>query len=117
MNTGITQVNSMVDDDMVVINMVNAHSDAVRKDMELKRLFPTETMSNNVKDTTSVSRGHKNNIGKELVNMLVNSLLVLSIILFVWMFISWVNVVTHNLQSGGYDLIWSWNFFKVFFGR
>lgn len=63
----------------------------------------------------------ENRIKKAKTDLIMNIFkyifMAISIAFFTWIFVSWVNVISHNTQPGGYDLIWSWNFFKVFFAH
>jgi restriction endonuclease Mrr len=50
-----------------------------------------------------------------VMNILKYIFMAISIAFFTWIFVSWINVISHNTQPGGYELIWDWNFFKMFF--
>ena len=99
-------------EDTAMFKIVNQHSEKAREqrmqeeyEAEVARMKAAEEVDNRIKMA-------KRSV---VLSMVKYFFLALSIALFMWMFVSWINVVSHNTQPGGYDLIWSWNFFKVFF--
>ena len=50
---------------------------------------------------------------KKLIQAGINILAIVSYILFAWMFISWIDVVTHNLDPE--PVYQAWNFFALLF--
>lgn len=50
---------------------------------------------------------------KKIIRMASDILAVICALLFVWMFISWVDIVTHNLDSQPVYL--AWNLFTILF--
>ena len=100
--------------DTAMFAMVNRHADkmkAIKVQEEYERMMHEQK----VREMEKICAKHQK--FERVCNFMKNTVLVLSTVFLVWVFASWVNVIMHNTQPGGYEFIWSWNFFKVFFGQ
>ena len=104
--------------DTALLDIVNRHAEKARQERMIEE---QAMMEREEKRRIARMERAKKARAKARVNMVLsviqNVLFVLSIIFLAWVFISWTNVIAHNTQPGGYELIWNWNFFKVFFGH
>ena len=50
---------------------------------------------------------------KRLIKAAIDGFIIISCLLFAWMFISWIDVVTHNLDPE--PVYQAWNFFALLF--
>ena len=100
--------------DTAMFAMVNRHADkmkAIKVQEEYERMMHEQK----VREMEKICAKHQK--FERVCNFMKNTVLVLSTVFLGWVFASWVNVIMHNTQPGGYEFIWSWNFFKVFFGQ
>jgi hypothetical protein len=113
MNTESMEIKRDIIEDSM-IRMVNKHAEEARKQ---RRIEAAEAEVNKIHEAQRVKKAKKMARMNMVMNIAKYTFMAASIALFAWMFISWINVISHNTQPGGYDLIWNWNFFKVFFGK
>ncbi len=119
-NIKSVEVNKEIDwnSDTALLDMVNRHAEKVRRE----RIAEEQAMAAQ-EEERRIARMERAKKAKAkarvnmVLNVIQNILFVLSILFLAWVFFSWANVVAHNTQPGGYELIWNWNFFKVFFGH
>lgn len=57
----------------------------------------------------------KNSILHIVLETLKAFMMTIMIMIIVWVFISWLNVVFNNISPETIQNIWSWNFFKLLF--
>ena len=100
----------IIEDSM--IRMVNKHAEEAKKQ---RRIAACEAEVEKMHRVERAKKAKKQARVNTVKNIAKYAFMAASIALFVWICVSWVNVISHNTQPGGYDLIWSWNFFKVFF--
>lgn len=55
-----------------------------------------------------------NNIEK-IAQIIMNIMTVLSVLVIIWIFTSWINIATNNGSAELVQNQWAWNFFKVVF--
>lgn len=91
-----------------MFKMVNDHANEMKKVREKRE---SETLYKTLTDKIALfekkEEKHKNRV--------FNLITFICVLFFLWVLISWVNVATCNNQPNAMDMIWSWNFFKVFF--
>ena len=111
MNTQVMENQKDIIED-TMINMVNKHAEEMRKQ---RKIAACEAEVAKIHERQRSRKAKKQARANMFMNFAKYAFMFASIALFVWMFVSWINVISHNTQPGGYDLIWNWNFFKVFF--
>ena len=106
------------DSDTALLDLVNRHSEKMRKErmIEEQAMAAKEEQRRIARMERAKKEKRKAKVNTVL-NVIQNVLFILSIVFLAWVFFSWANVVAHNTEPGGYELIWNWNFFKVFFGH
>ena len=100
--------------DTAMFAMVNRHAEEMA---EKRRVADYERLKREEKERQMATMQAKKDKVTSVMNVIKNLVFIMSVVFLVWVFMSWVNVISHNTQPGGYDLIWSWNFFKVFFAQ
>lgn len=100
--------------DTAMFAMVNRHAEEMA---EKRRVADYERLKREEKERQMAAMQAKKDKVTSVMNVIKNLVFIMSVVFLVWVFMSWVNVISHNTQPGGYDLIWSWNFFKVFFAQ
>lgn len=100
--------------DTALFDIVNRHAEEMA---EKRRIEDYERLKREEKERQMEAMRQKKEKVVNVMNIIKNLVFILSVVFLVWVFMSWVNVISHNTQPGGYDLIWSWNFFKVFFAQ
>lgn len=92
----------------IMLKMVNDHANVMKKKREKKE---HEDANQGLKDKIASLE----KVQEVQKNRVFNALTLLCILFFLWVLISWVNVATCNNQPNAMEMIWNWNFFKVFF--
>ena len=106
------------DSDTAILDIVNRHSEKMRKQrMAEEQAMAAQEEQRRIARMAKAKKEKTKARVNMVVNIIQNVLFVLSILFLAWVFFSWANVVAHNMEPGGYELIWDWNFFKVFFGH
>ena len=100
------------DFEKTMIRMVNAHSDEMRKKHQIeeaeKRVMRVERNYKKMQQKKMERRQKFFKLFKGIICTIFS-------VFALWIFVSWVNVILHNTDSNGYQFIWNWNFFKIFF--
>lgn len=100
--------------DTALFGIVNRHAEEMA---EKRRIEDYERLKREEKERQAMAMQQKRDKVAAFMNVIKNLVFILSVVFLIWVFMSWVNVISHNTQPDGYDLIWSWNFFKVFFAQ
>jgi hypothetical protein len=100
--------------DTALFHIVNRHAEEM-KSKKMQEDYERLLREEEIRKMEKMCEKHKK--FENICNFFKNAVFVLSLIFLMWVFMSWVNVIMHNTQPGGYEFLWSWNFFKVFFGQ
>ncbi len=100
--------------DTAFFGIVNQHSEKMKQERLAQEYAKLKHLEENRAFMIAQERKEKVNFVLDIIKA---AIFILSVVFLVWVFASWVNVASNNTQANGYDLIWTWNFFKVFFGN
>lgn len=99
-----------IEDNM--IRLVNANASKAR---ERKIVDNLEAENRVLRNEIKRRDLHKKKVRKNVAKTIEIIIFMISLIFLIWVGVSYLNVISHNMEPGQSALIWNWNFFKVFF--